>query len=373
MARIRSIKPELRTSITVSLWPREVRLFFILLWGYLDDHGRGVDDGMLIAADCFPRDRDITAEVIDDWLEVIAEAGPVCRYVVDGRTYLHCPNWAEHQRPQHPGKSRIPPCPDDEHDAFTMWRGANPPREFTRSRKSHEGLMRVSPPVSGTSGTTPGGLISRGEGVVEGQLLHLSDKLRPNGNVHGITAGHPLDVEIHEDLMRVSGESHEGLTPEQGAGSREQGAREQEEKASAAGPADDDPEGALEAVEEEGVVEPAREDVELICLALANRIEANGSKRPNITQRWRDAARRMIDLDGRTLDQVLAAIDWCQSDEFWQANILSTPKLRQKYDQLRLAALRQQRQARPNPQQQTDDLFDRAMARANARMQQENQ
>ena len=32
MARIRSIKPEMRTSITVSLWPREVRYFFILLF-----------------------------------------------------------------------------------------------------------------------------------------------------------------------------------------------------------------------------------------------------------------------------------------------------------------------------------------------------
>ena len=27
-------------------------------------------------------------------------------------------------------------------------------------------------------------------------------------------------------------------------------------------------------------------------------------------------------------------IEWCQTDEFWQDNILSTAKLRKQYDQL---------------------------------------
>jgi hypothetical protein len=35
---------------------------------------------------------------------------------------------------------------------------------------------------------------------------------------------------------------------------------------------------------------------------------------------------------------VLIAIDWCQSDPFWRANILSMPKLREKYETLRLRA-----------------------------------
>ena len=50
MARIRSVKPELRTSLTVAQWPREVRYFWVLLWGYLDDHGYGVDEPRLIKA-----------------------------------------------------------------------------------------------------------------------------------------------------------------------------------------------------------------------------------------------------------------------------------------------------------------------------------
>ena len=104
-----------------------------------------------------------------------------------------------------------------------------------------------------------------------------------------------------------------------------------------------------------------RADVERICEHLADRIEANGAKRPTITAKWRDAARLMLDRDGRTEAEVLGAIDWCQADEFWRANVLSLPKLREKYDQLRLQA--QRRNGGPNRQQQTDDLFERAAKR----------
>lgn len=84
-----------------------------------------------------------------------------------------------------------------------------------------------------------------------------------------------------------------------------------------------------------------RDDVERICAHLADRIAGNGSKRPNVTAKWRTAARLMLDLDGRTEAQVLAAIDWCQDSEFWRGNVLSMPKLRDQYDQLRLHALRE--------------------------------
>jgi hypothetical protein len=50
--------------------------------------------------------------------------------------------------------------------------------------------------------------------------------------------------------------------------------------------------------------------------------------------------RLLLDLDGRTFEQVEAAIVWSQNDEFWRTNILSASKLRSKYDQLRLAAMR---------------------------------
>jgi len=85
----------------------------------------------------------------------------------------------------------------------------------------------------------------------------------------------------------------------------------------------------------------SRADVEAVCVAMADAVEANGSKRPTITQRWRTEARLLLDKDGRSEAQVLAAIAWCQADDFWKAVVLSLPKLREKYDQMRLAAQRQ--------------------------------
>lgn len=93
----------------------------------------------------------------------------------------------------------------------------------------------------------------------------------------------------------------------------------------------------------------ARPELLALCEHLADRIEANGSRRPRIGKRWLTAARLLLDTDGRSPDQVRAAIDWSQTDQFWRSNILSMPKLREKYDQLRLAA--QRSQGRPGDQQ----------------------
>jgi hypothetical protein len=94
--------------------------------------------------------------------------------------------------------------------------------------------------------------------------------------------------------------------------------------------------------------EELREDVERLCKHLADRIEGNGSKRPTIGKKWRDAARLLMDKDGRTEAQVRAAIDWCQNDEFWKSNVMSMSTLREQYDRLRLQA-EQQRNARASP------------------------
>ncbi|MFK0182012.1 hypothetical protein ACIQVR_39380 [Streptomyces xanthochromogenes] len=226
MARIRSIKPELRTSITVSLWPREVRYFFILLWGYLDDYGRGVDDELLIASDCFPRDRDVTPEIVDGWLETMAEAGPVCRYEVDGRNYLHAPNWREHQKPSHPTRSKIPPCPDDEPDDFKRWREAHPQRLTRRSRKSRESLGKIPEVRDEPSGSLSGGPSEDLEtGHVHGDLEPgLVERHDEEGDEE--TAGQRGIEAVPETLANSSGDAPEHFVPEQGSkGAREQGSK----------------------------------------------------------------------------------------------------------------------------------------------------
>lgn len=126
-------------------------------------------------------------------------------------------------------------------------------------------------------------------------------------------------------------------------GTGEQGNRGTGEEESAIGIADDDGAAAEPKPEDTPTADLApvdRPEVEALCQHLADRIEANGSKRPTVTKRWRDAARLMIDRDGRTVEQIRGAIDWATNDEFWRANILSMPKLRERYDQLRLQAQR---------------------------------
>ena len=65
---------------------------------------------------------------------------------------------------------------------------------------------------------------------------------------------------------------------------------------------------------------------------------ANGCKKPTIGKRWLDAARLLLDRDGRTFAEALAVLEWSQADEFEQINIHSVPKFRARYDQLRLKA-----------------------------------
>ena len=104
---------------------------------------------------------------------------------------------------------------------------------------------------------------------------------------------------------------------------------------------------------EVGEITPAvRDDVERICTYLADAITENGSKRPTVTKAWRDAARLMLDKDGRTEHEVLRAIDWCQrgdtkSARFWRPNVMSMPKLRDKFDPMRLQAIEEQRAPQP--------------------------
>lgn len=169
MARIRSIKPELRTSLTAAEWPREVRYFWVLLWGYLDDHGYGQDEPRIIKGDCFPMDDDLTAGDIDKWLDLIAAAGSLCRFCgPDGRRYLHAPKWPDHQRPQHPAVPKFPAC-NSSHETFmngsheSFMRGSGDSHETAFSGNGHNGVI-AGQVVSGDSHES---LTPEGEQVVE--------------------------------------------------------------------------------------------------------------------------------------------------------------------------------------------------------------
>lgn len=99
--------------------------------------------------------------------------------------------------------------------------------------------------------------------------------------------------------------------------------------------------------------DPEREDVTALLDLLDREIEANGNRPPKRSKANRDAMRLLLDRDHRTPEQVAYVIRWCQADDFWQANILSASKLREKFDQL-VAKIRSnhQRANRPSEKEQ---------------------
>jgi len=148
MARIRSVAPSLRISETVASWPMETRYAWVLLWGYLDDHGRGVDNPRIIATDCFPLDDDISPAQMGEWLSIYERDGSICRYEFEGKRYLHARNWSDYQKPQHPSKVRIPPCREHETGALNKWLGERDKERMKVSGNPHEDLVSHSPTSS---------------------------------------------------------------------------------------------------------------------------------------------------------------------------------------------------------------------------------
>ena len=95
-------------------------------------------------------------------------------------------------------------------------------------------------------------------------------------------------------------------------------------------------------------------EVEALCQHLATRIRANGNNVRTIGKRWHDAMDRLIRLDGYTPEQIRQVIDWSQGNEFWAPNILSAPKLREKFDTLKGQMLNERNRQASRPQTAAD-------------------
>jgi len=82
--------------------------------------------------------------------------------------------------------------------------------------------------------------------------------------------------------------------------------------------------------------ETSSQNLELAGLLLTSILNRrNGFKKPNL-ESWAKNIDLMIQVDKRQPDEIEKVIIWCQKDEFWQDNILSTAKLRKQFDQLAL-------------------------------------
>ena len=89
-------------------------------------------------------------------------------------------------------------------------------------------------------------------------------------------------------------------------------------------------------------LEETREDV----LAVLDRIDQHCTdhdfKKPSRTKQNLNAARLLIDKDGYTTEQIIWIMNWVTQSGFWAPNIRSAAKLREKFDQLKGQAQREQ-------------------------------
>lgn len=304
MARMRTIKPETFTSETLSLVSVHARWTFAGLWTYCDDEGRGRALPALIKAAIWPLDDDVTAKDVAVHLDELETRHLICRYQADGKSYLHVVNFGEHQKPNRPLPSKQPRCPRKTHGGLTEDSLRTREPVMQPSGEAHSG---IGPADQATGESDPATASAPGDEPA-GQAQLTEESMSPHGDVPPTPF---TNTPTPTTSLRTEGDG-EGVGEVEGEGKK-------------------------------APAKPPREDVERLCAHLADRIEANGSNRPVITVKWRDAARLMLDNDKRTEDQVHTAIDWCQDDEFWRINVMSMPKLREKYEQLRLAALKDQR------------------------------
>ncbi|WP_222131033.1 hypothetical protein [Streptomyces sp. CFMR 7] len=335
MARIRTIKPDFFTSLTIADLTPEQRLTFIGLWTHCDDEGRCVDDPRLIKAAVWPLDDRNSVDVEID-LKALSESSLILRYTVNRKRYLTITNWFEHQRINRPTASKLPAFEDGDPTP------PSPPpiRDSPDSRSAHGGHSEDSnaphPAAHEGSDSSDSG---PSEAAAEHDTGNASSEATPDSDEGGLTWD-----DVEEDTPSLS--AHAQLT--EGSRQERKGKEGNREGKGNTFPAEAAPEGDSESgAEASGTAEPVgatitqiRPDVEQACSLLAELMEANGCRRPTITKEWRDAARLLIDKDGVALKDVLGAIRWSQANDFWMANIQSMPKLRKQYDTLRLQAQR---------------------------------
>lgn len=112
MARIRSIKPGFAGDSKVARLSLSARLTFILLWCEADDDGRMVASPKRLAGLLYPNDDNIGPKQVERWVGELEVEGMVSLYEVDGTRYLHIVKFGDHQKPQHPTPSTLPPPPN---------------------------------------------------------------------------------------------------------------------------------------------------------------------------------------------------------------------------------------------------------------------
>jgi hypothetical protein len=191
MARIRTIKPDFFTSLTIAELTPEQRLTFIGLWTHADDAGRCIDDARLIKAAVWPID-DRTAADIEIDLKALTELSLITRYTLNRKRYIAVTNWKEHQRINRPTDSKLPapedgdptpPSPVTRHDSDSLSAHAHFSEDSSQERKGKEGNRegKGNPPTPRQSSDSPA-VVQTGERPLPDRMTDafLNDYARGN-------------------------------------------------------------------------------------------------------------------------------------------------------------------------------------------------
>lgn len=95
------------------------------------------------------------------------------------------------------------------------------------------------------------------------------------------------------------------------------------------------------------VFQEASEELRLSTLLLDNILAFNPRLRLPDLQKWSAEVDKMLRIDKRSVEEIETLIMWVSQDSFWKANILSTAKLREKFDQLWSKASAMQQAKKP--------------------------
>ncbi|MFF8716200.1 HNH endonuclease [Streptomyces sp. NPDC015184] len=359
MPRIRTVKPEFWEDELLGVMPRDARLLFVATFNMADDEGILRWTPAYIKAQAFMYDDDLTIGDVGKLMQCLTDAGLIFPYIggVARQQMALVVNFRKHQRINRPQKSKLVPPSLGNYQVRAMYArrdrwtcqlcGGGIP-QLPVSNDSHNLSIDHIRPVSAGGSDHPSNVRAAHQACNKGRRdTPDEEKFVPPRSLAGLEASlndslsrsrtSSLNDSVNESHAQVKFDPsidtdseiyslNHSLTEGKG---REGKGREEERNNTSSVPASRTPDPT-----------PDRDDVERICQHLADRVEGNGSKRPEITKTWRTAARLMLDKDGRTEEQVHRCIDWCQDNGFWRSNVMSMPKLREKYDQLRLQATR---------------------------------
>lgn len=106
MPRIRTIKPDFWTDTLMVQLPPLARLLYIGLWNFADDHGRLPDEPERICMEVMPREDE---DEVESLVDLLIGLGRLSRVLTEkGSTYLQIEKWSQHQRVDHPSRSKFP-------------------------------------------------------------------------------------------------------------------------------------------------------------------------------------------------------------------------------------------------------------------------